>query len=1027
MKAFTSAAPAWPPFPVQHLPIELQGLLEDFHWAAMPSHQPLTSPLLTVVVPCYNPDPQQFAQLLLSLRQQCDQAFELLLVNDGSSDAVWSLIQPQLESCPWIRVLHQPGNTGISAALNAALEQVSSPFVALVDQDDILHPGAIALVRRYLEAHPDCGLLYSDHLVFDDTGATCQYIPKFPWNPEALLEFNFLIHLTVVRADLYRACGGMNSRFDGIQDWEFYLRLVPHLASHEVGYLPVPLYAWRLSDRSVASSAQPKVHLLERAGEFLREAHLRWGAGTQLAQLDAPSNHYRFHVDRAGAASQADIQVCNVLVSVADVDGSADPSVIEASVRSVVDSGIPIARLLIALERLDLDGCSSLSRCDWSGLTIRGIEPEFLTGSLVDIADQLPVDAPLLALQAGARLSVNLGWRDLPRWLESNDHWDLLTLPGFDEASDSCVSAGYSSVTAHQAVYFPHAQGLSREAYMRDFSSFGHTRAVDLPSPFVQLLSRHCLSATLEAFRRLDPSADLSLPSTWWGQFGLLSWRCGCPADVTVELSPALAAAERSRVACQMPEGMVLTSAATWLGSQGHPWMLAYGSLLDRVLAEGAGRAHPLYVYALLACSQHPTVLHVAERSTPRFSLLPPIVCRPVVMLIPTELNPRSNGHACMLALALQLQEAGHTVHLLPFKPYTFFEHYYQKLPAACRKLSFIADPMEAQGSVLLAPESAPRELVNHLRGYYHYVLWWLLAPAGLLTTFRPDIRVGDRLVAFSEFALPKQSRYLFVHPPSEAFLKKLAASHTPHNSHSSQVAIYTGKGRLKPLPRSLHRHLLAYRVVLITRSVPATKQDLVHLLARSNGLISFDPMSNLSLEAANLGVPAFLPGNPFPPRCYRCFPVDLRPFITDSAGNFIAQLKNRKPRRKLSLSLLDRASTQASAFLALLTADPEPVAAQPFSVTDDTLQQIEYFRQQLVHSRTIQTHRAGQSVSSAFGLLYVRSMKAPYVLHRALCQVLACLDQFGDVLAALGLFRLLWPLLTWFGAPVRAFQRRFS
>ena len=266
--------------------------MEDFQWAAQQPHPPTDSPpLLTVVIPCFNPEPHQFSQLLLSLVQQNDQRFDVLLVNDGSSDEAWLPIQTQLDAHPWIHVLHQPSNIGISAALNRAVDQVLTPYVALVDQDDILHPGALALVRAHLEANPDCGLLYTDHVVFDDTGNFCQSISKFPWNPEALFEFNFLIHLTVVKGDLYRASGGMNSRFDGIQDWEFYLRLIPHLANHSVGYLPVPLYAWRLSDQSVASSACPKRKLLELASEFLRDAHVLRGSDSRPSLSHGASEH----------------------------------------------------------------------------------------------------------------------------------------------------------------------------------------------------------------------------------------------------------------------------------------------------------------------------------------------------------------------------------------------------------------------------------------------------------------------------------------------------------------------------------------------------------------------------------------------------------------------------------------------------------------------------------------------------------------------------------------------------------------
>ena len=160
--------------------------------------------------------------------------------------------------------------------------------------------------------------------------------------------------------------------------------------------------------------------------------------------------------------------------------------------------------------------------------------------------------------------------------------------------------------------------------------------------------------------------------------------------------------------------------------------------------------------------------------------------------------------------------------------------------------------------------------------------------------------------------------------------MQRFVVRHQPQAPPQLQVALYTGKGRLKPLPRSLHRHLLAYRVVLITRKFPSTKASLLRLLTHSHGLISFDPLTNLSLESAILGVPTFLPGNPFPARCYRCFPTDLRSHITDSPGAFITMLQRPGPVVKLAIQGFYRASACAADLIARLTADPEPIADRP-------------------------------------------------------------------------------------------------
>lgn len=1029
MSSDSAAMPDWPPFSIKSLPIEVQRFVEDFKWAYSRPHHLSVSSIVTLIVPCYDPNPKQFAQLLQSFQQQSDQDFEAIIINDGSSQVIWDLIQTQLNQHPWIQIIHNHERLGISASLNSALARTTSPYVAFVDQDDILHPGTVELIRCQLERHPTCGLLYTDHIVFNDNNAVCQYIPKFPWNSDSLLEFNYLIHLTVVRSDLYRACGGMRSYIDGIQDWEFYLRLVPYLKGYEVVYLPLPLYAWRLSERSFASSAQPQRKLLDHAYEFLTQAHERWGTSSKPASLNAPVNHYRFLIDRGGIASAQVSPLCNVLILGEDLTGMPSTASIIDTLKSILDADIAIDHLFISLNTADNGPISGPNDLDLPDSLIRIIRPKILHGTMSDLADQIPANCSLLVIKLGARLKENADWRALPQWLEVNQRWDMVTLPSFNEKNNTCISAGYSSVLSNQGVYFPHAQGLLRQEYNDDFASFGHTRAVDLPSPSCQLLSRRCLAATLDLLRQSELAKGSCPSAGWWALVASHHWRCCCPAELSVELPPSLAEAEHARVALRSSEGMVLCNVAPWLGSNANSWMLDYGSLIEHVLSHGAGRAHPLHTHSFLANSQHPAVLSSMRQKSSRFSLLPTPAHRPVVMLIPSVLNPKSHGHACLLGLALELRSAGLIINLLPFEPYRFFQSSYSNLPASCHQLSFITSPLEAPiNSMLLAPESTPNKLLTQLRPHFKHVCWWLLAPAGVLTIFKPDIRVGDQLAAFSEFALPEQPRYLFVHPPAEPLLKRLSKCHTPLPPQNSLIALYTGKGRLRPLPRSLHRHLLRYQVVFINRAFPKTKKALLDLLARSNGLISFDPMTNLSLEAASLGVPVYLPNNPFPERCYRFFPVDLRPFITDSVGHFITKLRQNKPVRKLPPERLEHANSSSAAFLKLLTADPEPTASLPFTVTDQLLDRIEQYRHHLTKSHTIQILRDGQSVSSAFGEFYIRTLKKPYFTHLIFCHAMVFLDSCADFLVPFGIFFIVFKpfRLLWSGCKaIRAKKRR--
>lgn len=377
----------------------------------------------------------------------------------------------------------------------------------------------------------------------------------------------------------------------------------------------------------------------------------------------------------------------------------------------------------------------------------------------------------------------------------------------------------------------------------------------------------------------------------------------------------------------------------------------------------------------------------------------------PLVILVPTELNPRSHGHACILALAKQLLLAGQDIYLLPYKPFIFFRHYFGRLHPSYRTLPFIADIREVSRPNVLVPESTPPKLIRNIRRHSERFIWWLLAPAGLLSSFRPDIRKGDYVAAFSEFVLPDQTDYLFVNPPIDPEIKKSARKHTPIAPQILQIGFYTGKGRLHPLPPSLHRRLLRYQIVPITRTFPSTRNALIKLLEKSNGLISCDPLTNLSLEAALVGTPTYLLGNPFPQSSYEGFPAKLLDFVTDSALVFEQRLSNQGPIQKISEQSLFQKSSQASALIAELTSGER---SQDFIVTDQTLKQIKTHLKALIQSQTIQAIRGGQSMSSLFLGPYLLSLKLPYRYHYILCQILALVDRISESIYNIGLFRVL-------------------
>ncbi len=98
---------------------------------------------LTVIVPVYNAA-RWIPDLLATLRAQSMKDFEVIFIDDGSTDSGTDMLRRAAAEDSRIRVLTQP-NRGQAAARNAALDEVRTPWVTFIDIDDLLHPDAFAI------------------------------------------------------------------------------------------------------------------------------------------------------------------------------------------------------------------------------------------------------------------------------------------------------------------------------------------------------------------------------------------------------------------------------------------------------------------------------------------------------------------------------------------------------------------------------------------------------------------------------------------------------------------------------------------------------------------------------------------------------------------------------------------------------------------------------------------------------------------------------------------------------------------
>ncbi len=111
---------------------------------------------VSVIIPTYN-RAALLKEAIESVRSQTYLDWELIVVDDGSTDDTLSVVSELKDSR--IRYFYQK-NAGVSAARNRGIEVSRSPFIAFLDSDDLWIPEKLERQVKYMEQHPETGLLY---------------------------------------------------------------------------------------------------------------------------------------------------------------------------------------------------------------------------------------------------------------------------------------------------------------------------------------------------------------------------------------------------------------------------------------------------------------------------------------------------------------------------------------------------------------------------------------------------------------------------------------------------------------------------------------------------------------------------------------------------------------------------------------------------------------------------------------------------------------------------------------------------
>ena len=251
----------------------------------------MNNPKISIVLPCYN-GAKMLGSAIDSILAQTFQDWELIIVNDCSTDNTLEVAQLYADKDARVRVVSNEKNSKLPATLNHGFREARGEYWTWTSDDNLLLPNYCQEMNDYLDSHPEVGFVVSDEQHIDEAG-NIMYANRMPNNLSLILPINNYIGASFkYRAEIARKIGEYRVDLFLVEDYEYFLRLNDVCG---VGVISKELYQYRIHPGSLSATRQRDVqerHTRIRI-EYLPKAEKRFENHPKLR-----AQYYNMIVDR---------------------------------------------------------------------------------------------------------------------------------------------------------------------------------------------------------------------------------------------------------------------------------------------------------------------------------------------------------------------------------------------------------------------------------------------------------------------------------------------------------------------------------------------------------------------------------------------------------------------------------------------------------------------------------------------------------------------------------------------------------
>jgi glycosyltransferase involved in cell wall biosynthesis len=247
----------------------------------------MSLPLVSIVLPTYNGS----RYLSISISSCVDQTYknwELIIVDDASSDNTPDLIAGYLKADPRIRTVLHHTNRKLPAALNTGFSQARGEYLTWTSDDNFYDRTAISVMVDRLERCPEVDLVYADYYAIDEHGHVVAEATVH--SPIELLHWNCIGPCFLYRRRVGEGVGRYAEDLYLAEDYDFWLRVS---ARFQIQPLHKKLYYYRGHGASLTSMHQEAIRIAHEKAQGRNLPNLGWADRKRRSDL------YQRLIDRA--------------------------------------------------------------------------------------------------------------------------------------------------------------------------------------------------------------------------------------------------------------------------------------------------------------------------------------------------------------------------------------------------------------------------------------------------------------------------------------------------------------------------------------------------------------------------------------------------------------------------------------------------------------------------------------------------------------------------------------------------------